>query len=258
MPSAPTPVAVVTGAASGIGRAVALALAEPGPGRPAHAVVVADLDAAGGIDAVRQLEAAGATARFVACDVTREADVEAAVHTATEAFGRLDVLVNNAGVEGPALPVHAVSPDDWRRVFEVNVHGAFYGVRHAVPLMVAAGRGVIVNVASVAGLNGVPLHAAYAASKHAVVGLTKTAALEVAPSGVRVNAVCPGFTDTPMVAQGLGQTGQTAAELTRLGDLVRRLGRPDEVAQAVAYLCSDAAAYVTGQALAIDGGIDAA
>ena len=256
MPSDPAPVALVTGAASGIGRAIALALAEPGPGRPAHAVVVADLDEPGGLDTVRQLEAAGTTARFVACDVSREADVEAAVHTATEAFGRLDVLVNNAGVEGPVLPVHAVSPDDWRRVFEVNVHGTFYGVRHALPRMVAAGRGVIVNVASVAGLNAFPLHAAYAASKHAVVGLTKTAALEAARAGVRVNAVCPGFTDTPMVAQGLEQMGQTADELARRVP-ARRLGRPDEIAQAVAYLCSEAAAYVTGQTLVIDGGIDA-
>ena len=248
--------ALVTGAASGIGRAVAVALAEAGPGRPAHAVVVADVDESGGLETVRLLEAAGATARFVACDVSQESDVEAAVHTATEAFGRLDVLVNNAGVEGPVLPVHAVAPDDWRRVFEVNVHGTFYGVRHALPVMSAAGGGVIVNVASVAGLNAFPLHAAYAASKHAVVGLTRTAALEAARAGVRVNAVCPGFTDTPMVAEGLGQMGQSADELVRRIP-ARRMARPDEIAGAVAYLCSDAAAYVTGQTLVIDGGIDA-
>ena len=250
------PVALVTGAASGIGRAVALALAEAAPGRPAHAVVVADVDEGGGLETVRLLEEAGATARFAPCDVADERAVAAAVHTATEAFGRLDVLVNNAGVEGPVLPVHAQPPAEWRRVFEVNVHGVFYGVRHALPHMLAAGRGCIVNVASVAGLNAFPMHAAYSASKHAVVGLTRTVALEAARSGVRVNAVCPGFTDTPMVAEGVETMGQTAEQLAQRIP-ARRLGRPDEVAAAVAYLCSDAAAYVTGQTLVIDGGIDA-
>ena len=254
MPS--SPVALVTGAASGIGRAVALDLATDAPGRPAHAVVVADVDEAGGLETVRLLEEGGATARFVACDVADEDAVAAAVHTATEAFGRLDVLVNNAGVEGPVLPVHAQPPDAWRRVFEVNVHGVFYGVRHALPHMLKEGRGAIVNVASVAGLNAFPMHAAYAASKHAVVGLTRTVALETARSGVRVNAVCPGFTDTPMVADGVEKMGQTAEQLVKRIP-ARRLGRPAEVAAAVAYLCSDAAAYVTGQTLVIDGGIDA-
>ena len=224
--------ALVTGAASGIGRATALALAQAG-----HAVVVADVDERGGLGTVRALEDGGATARFVACDVALEADVEAAVHTATEAFGRLDVLVNNAGVEGPVLPVHAVSPDDWRRVFEVNVHGTFYGVRHALPIMSAAGGGAIVNVASVAGLNAFPLHAAYSASKHAVVGLTRTAALEAARVGVRVNAVCPGFTDTPMVAEGVEQMGQAVEDLVRRIP-ARRLATPGEIAAAVVYTCA--------------------
>jgi NAD(P)-dependent dehydrogenase (short-subunit alcohol dehydrogenase family) len=254
MPQLPT--ALVTGAASGIGRATALALAEAGPGRAAHAVVVADVDETGGLETVRLLEEAGATARFVACDVADEDAVAAAVHTATEAFGRLDVLVNNAGIEGPVMPVHAQPPGDWRRVFEVNVHGVFYGVRHALPHMVKEGRGSIVNVASVAGLNAFPMHAAYAASKHAVVGLTRTVALEAARSGVRVNAVCPGFTDTPMVEEGVEKMNQTAEQLVKRIP-ARRLGRPDEVAAAIAYLCSDAAAYVTGQTLVIDGGIDA-
>ena len=252
----PTPVALVTGASSGIGRAIAQALATDGPGRPAHAVVVADVDERGGLETVRLLEEGGATARFVACDVTVEDDVAAAVHTATEAFGRIDVLVNNAGVEGPVMPVHAQPPDAWRRVIDVNVNGPFYGVRHALPHMLKAGRGVIVNVASVAGLNAFPMHAAYAASKHAVVGLTRTVALETARSGVRVNAVCPGFTDTPMVEGGVEKMGMTREQLEKRVPM-RRLGRPAEIAEAVAYLCSDAAAYVTGQTLVLDGGIDA-
>ena len=245
------PVALVTGAARGIGRAVCLALARAG-----HAVVGADVDETGGLETVARLEAEGATARFVGCDVTDESQVEAAVHTATEVFGRLDVLVNNAGIEGPVLPIHAQPPAEWRRVFDVNVHGTFYGVRHALPLMAAAGGGCIVNVASVAGLNAFPLHAAYAASKHAVVGLTRTAALEGASAGVRVNAVCPGFTDTAMLEEGLAAMGQTRDHLTARIP-ARRLGTTDEIAAAVVYLCSDAAAYVTGQTLVVDGGIDA-
>ena len=149
-----------------------------------------------------------------------------------------------------------MAPDAWRRVLDVNVNGPFYGVRHALPHMLKEGRGVIVNVASVAGLNAFPMHAAYAASKHAVVGLTRTVALETARSGVRVNAVCPGFTDTPMVEEGIEKMGQTQEGLENRIPM-RRLGRPAEIAEAVAYLCSDAAAYVTGQTLVIDGGIDA-
>ena len=244
-------VAVVTGAASGIGRATAHALATAGA-----AVVAADLDEGGGIAAAESIADAGGTARFVACDVAVEDDVEAAVRTALETFGRLDVLVNNAGVGGPTLPVHAQPSAEWRRVFEVNVHGTFYGVRHALPVMVAAGRGAIVNVASVAGLNGFAAHAAYAASKHAVVGLTRSAALDVARSGVRVNAVCPGFTETPMVADGLDALGLTAEQLAGRVPM-QRFALADEVAQAILYLCSDVAAYVTGQTLVIDGGIDA-
>ncbi|WP_412061094.1 SDR family NAD(P)-dependent oxidoreductase [Rubrivirga sp. IMCC45206] len=252
-----TPVALVTGAASGIGRAVALALAAPAPGRPAHAIVVADCDEAGALATVRQLEDLGAVARFAPCDVAVEDEVAAAVHTATETFGRLDVLVNNAGIEGPVRPVHAVSADDWRRVFEVNVHGVFYGIRHALPHLLAAGRGSIVTIASVAGVKGFPLHAAYSAAKHAVVGLTRTTALETARTGVRVNAVCPGFTETPMLTGGLDAMDQAPADLARRIP-AGRLGQPDEIAAAVAYLCSDAAAYVTGQTLVVDGGLSAA
>ena len=243
------PVALVTGAASGIGRATALTLGAT------HAVVVADADETGGLETVRLLEEAGATARFAACDVSDEDAVAAAVHTATETFGRLDVLVNNAGVGGPTAPVHAITDDDWRRVFRVNVHGAFYGIRHALPHMLAAERGVIVTVASVAGLRGFPGHAAYAASKHAVIGLTRSVAIEAAPH-VRVNAVCPGFTDTPMLRGAFDDARSTPDDLARRVP-ARRFAEPREVAEAIAYLCSDAAAYVTGQTLVVDGGLTA-
>ncbi len=244
MPDSPR-VALVTGAASGIGRATAHALADAG-----YALVLADVDEVGCRETAQDL----ADARIVRCDVSVEADVEAAVRTAVDAFGRLDVLVQSAGIEGPVKPLVEQTADEWMRVFAVNVHGAFFGLRHALPVMARGGS--VVTVASVAGLNAFPLHAAYAASKHAVVGMTRTAAIEMARAGVRVNAVCPGFTDTPMVADGLRQTGQTPDDLVRRIP-ARRLGTPDEVAAAVLYLCSDAAAYVTGQTLVVDGGLDA-
>jgi len=242
------PAALVTDAASGIGRAAARALAAEG-----YALVLADIDEAG--LAATAAGIAGAVARR--CDVSVEADVEAAVGAAVGAFGRLDVLVQSAGVEGPVCPLAEQTAGDWRRVFAVNVDGPFFGLRHALPVMARAGRRSVVNVASVAGLNAFPLHAAYAASKHAVVGLTRTAALEAARLGVRVNAVCPGFTDTPMVEAGLLKAGQTAADLVRRIP-AGRLGTPAEVAAAVVYLCSDAAASVTGQTLVVDAGLDAA
>ncbi|MEM9999151.1 MAG: SDR family NAD(P)-dependent oxidoreductase [Bacteroidota bacterium] len=243
--------AYVTGAASGIGRATALRLAADG-----FAVFVTDINEAGGAETVAQIEAAGGTATFVHGDVTDAEACRALVAQILDAHGRLDVAVHNAGIEGPVLPLAAIDAEAFRRAFEVNVMGVVHGMQAALGPMVEAGRGCIVNVASVAGLGGFPFHAPYAASKHAVVGLTRTAALEVARTGVRVNAVCPGFTDTPMVDDGLRQLGQTLAQLTKRIP-ARRLGHPDEVAAAIAYLASDAAAYVTGHALALDGGLTA-
>ncbi len=236
--------ALITGAASGIGRATARALAAAG-----YALVLADIDADGLAETAQ-----GIGAQTVRCDVSVEADVAAAVALAAAASGALEVLVQSAGIEGPVAPLVQQTAADWARVFGVNVMGTFFGLRHALPLM--ARGGAVVNVASVAGLNAFPMHAAYAASKHAVVGLTRTAAIEAARQGVRVNAVCPGFTDTPMVADGLARMGQTLDELVRRIP-ARRLGTADEVAAAIAYLCSDAAAYVTGQTLVLDGGLDA-
>ncbi len=238
------PSALITGAASGIGRAAARALAAAG-----YSLTLADIDADGLAETAQGL----AGARTIACNVSVEADVQAAVALATDA-GPLGALVQSAGIEGPVKALVEQSEADWARVFGVNVMGSFFGLKHALPRMARGGS--VVNVASVAGLNAFPLHAAYSASKHAVIGLTKTAAIEAARQGVRVNAVCPGFTDTPMVADGLRQMGQTMEELVRRIP-ARRLGTADEVAAAIAYLCSDAAAYVTGQTLVLDGGLDA-
>ncbi len=239
------PSALITGAASGIGRATARALAAAG-----YTLTLADIDADGLAETATGLDGV----QTVRCDVSVEADVAAAVARAAEASGQIDVLVQSAGIEGPVAPLVQQTAEDWTRVFGVNVMGAFFGLRHALPLMARGGS--VVTVASVAGLNAFPLHAAYSASKHAVVGLTRTAAIEAARQGVRVNAVCPGFTDTPMVTDGLAKMGQTLDELTRRIP-ARRLGTADEVAAAIVYLCSDAAAYVTGQTLVLDGGLDA-
>lgn len=247
-------VAVVTGGASGIGRAAAHALAQAGA-----QVVVADVDAARAQAVADEVHAGGGTALAVAADVTDDAAVRAMVAAAVTTFGGLDLAVNAAGVGGVEAPTHAHPEDAWRRTIDVNLTGVWRCMRHQVPAMLARGAQTgrtttIVNVASVAGLVGFPAHAAYAASKHGVVGLTRTAALEYARRGLRVNAVCPGFTDTPMVELMTGDDPEREAQLARRVPL-GRLGTPAEIAAGVLYLCSDAAAFVIGHALVLDGGI---
>lgn len=249
-------VALVTGAGRGIGRAIALRLAAEGAD-----VVVAELDAASGVEAARAVEAQGRRARSVAADVARPEASRAAVAAALETFGRLDVLVNNAGVVR-ARPLLEVTEADWDRTFAVNARGLFFCLQAAAREMARGGGGSIVNMASIAGRWGRPLLAAYAASKAAVISITQSAALALAPQRIRVNAVCPGVVDTPMWAQIDREWGQAVGaqpgEVLAARVAAVPLGRietPEDVAGLVAFLGSDDAAYITGQAINVCGGL---
>jgi len=238
---------VITGAASGIGRATALAFAREGA-----RLVLGDV-AAAGEETAEAARAIGTEADFLPTDVTRPADVDALVARAIRRHGRLDCAVNNAGIEGALAPTAGYPPDDFERVIQVNLIGVWRCLRAEVPAMLGAGGGAIVNTASVAGLVGAGGLSAYVASKHAVVGLTRVAAIEYAKEGIRVNAVCPGVIDTPMVDRlslAMPNLRETLLAMKPMG----RLGLPDEVAAAIVWLCSDAASFVTGHALAVDGG----
>ena len=241
-------VAIVTGASTGIGRSAALALAAEGA-----AVVVADVDATRGEQVAKEIEAAGGHALFVATDVADDASVAAMVRRTVDELGGLDVAFNNAGIEGTPAPTHECSVENWNRTLAVNLTGVWSCMRHEIPAMLERGGGSIVNCASVAGLVGFLGIPAYTASKHGIVGLTKTAALEYAEAGIRVNAVCPGVIDTEMVDRFTGNQPDAKAELTAT-EPVGRLGRPEEIADAVVWLCSPKSSFVTGQALAVDGG----
>ncbi|HEU5100883.1 MAG TPA: SDR family oxidoreductase [Roseiflexaceae bacterium] len=234
-------VALITGAASGIGKAIAQALASEGA-----RVIVADLNEQAGRAAAAQI-AGRSPARFVGCDVTDEASVEAAVSSALATEGRLDIMVNNAGIITAPASLLDSQAADWDRHFVVNLRGVFFGVKHAARAMLQSG-GSIVNIASVAGMGGAPKLGPYGATKAAVIQLTQTAALEFARNRIRVNALCPGWTDTPLL------DGFERSKLERQIPL-GRLGQADEIASLVVYLASDAAAFITGSALRIDGGI---
>ncbi len=241
-------VALVTGAASGIGRAAARRLADEGA-----RVVVSDLDVTRGEETVRLIREADGEAVFVRADVSRADEVEALILQTLAAFSRLDCAVNNAGVGGDLLPTHLRDEAMWDAIMNVNLKGVWLCMKYELAAMLNQGGGSIVNVASAAGLVGFRQASAYAASKHGVIGLTRSAALEYARLGIRVNAVCPGFTDTPMV-EALGHGSPKRADAIINAIPMRRLGTPDEVAQAVLWLCSDESAFVTGHALAVDGG----
>lgn len=240
--------AVVSGASSGIGRTTATRLASEGAN-----VVAADVDTDGGEETVAQIEDEGGEATFVETDVTDQADLEAMVQTAVDTYGGLDIAFNNAGIEGEYLPSHSQTIENWQDVINVNLSGVFMGMREEIPVMLEDGGGAIVNTASVAAIDGFPMLAPYVASKHGVVGLTKTAAVEFGGDGLRVNAICPGVIDTPMIERTEEVTSE-ALEQTIQATPMGRLGDPEEIAGAVAWLCSDDASFITGEQLVIDGG----
>jgi NAD(P)-dependent dehydrogenase (short-subunit alcohol dehydrogenase family) len=244
-------VAIVTGASAGIGRAAAFALAAEGA-----TVVVADVDVTRGEQVATEINDKGGTALFVRTDVTDDQSVAALAAETVARFGGLDVAFNNAGIEGTPAPTAECTPENWQRTLAVNLTGVWSCMRHEIPHMLERGGGSIVNMSSVAGLVGFATIPAYTASKHGVAGLTKTAALEYAEQGIRVNAVCPGVIDTEMVDRFTG--GQPEAEAAMIAtEPVGRLGHAEEIADAVVWLCSDRSSFVTGQAIAVDGGFTA-
>jgi NAD(P)-dependent dehydrogenase (short-subunit alcohol dehydrogenase family) len=241
-------VMLVTGGSAGIGRAAAEALAAEGA-----AVVVADVDEVRGEEVAAGITAKGGRAEFHRVDVTDDASVAELLAWIGDRFGGLDAAFNNAGIEGQPAITGACTVENWERTLAVNLTGVWLCMRHELPLMLRRGGGSIVNCASVAGLVGFATIPAYTASKHGVVGLTKTAALEYARDGIRVNALCPGVIDTEMVERFTG--GRPEAEEAMIAtEPIGRMGRPDEIADAVVWLCSDRSSFTTGQAIAVDGG----
>ena len=245
-------VALVTGAGGGIGRATALAFAREGA-----RVVASDVAGAGGDETARLVTEGGGAACHVVCDVTRTADVEALVGAAVDAYGRLDCAHNNAGVEGAYARTAQCDEENFDRTCAVNLKGVYLCLRAEIAHMLGAGtNGAIVNTASVAGVEGAKNLPAYVASKHGVMGLTRTAALEYATRGIRVNAVCPGPIRTRMLEAIMEENPRMEPAMIAAVPM-RRLGAPEEIAEAVIWLCSDRASYVTGQGLVVDGGFTA-
>lgn len=241
-------VALVTGGASGIGLALSRRLAASGA-----AVVVADHHADSAVKTADELKAIGARAAAVTLDVTDPASVEAGVRFAVDTFGALHLAVNNAGIGGPSRPTGEYAVEDWDKVVATNLSGIFYSMRYELPAILAAGGGAVVNISSILGTNGFAGSPAYAAAKHGVVGLTKTAALEYAAHNIRVNAVGPGFIDTPLLRDTDGPARDHLVSLHPAG----RLGTAEEVAELAAFLLSDRASFVHGSYHLVDGGYSA-
>ena len=241
-------VGLVTGGSTGIGRAVALAFAREGA-----KVVVADVAVDEGKETVLIIEETSAGI-FVKTDVSQASEVEATVQTVIETYGQLDCAFNNAGIRGTLGLVHSYPPDVWEQVINVNLKGVWLCLRYEIPPMLKQGGGVIVNMASVSGLVASPRSGAYTVSKFGVIGLTKQAAVDYAQAGIRVNAVCPGFIETPFHTDGVREDPDFYQKLAEIS-LIKRVGTPKDVAAAVVWLCSDAASYVTGHSLVVDGGL---
>ena len=241
-------VALVTGGSGGIGRATALEFAHQGA-----RVVVSDLLVEAGQETVQLIGAAGGQATFIETDVTQAAEVQALVGQTLETYGRLDCAFNNAGIEGGMAKTGEYAEERWEQVIRINLKGVWLCMKYEIQHMLGHGGGAIVNTASVAGLVGFRYGPAYVASKHGVNGLTKTAALEYAKAGIRVNAVCPGVIRTPMFERGLQKNPRLEERFAGVHP-VGRIGQPEEIARAVVWLCSPAASFVTGTQLPVDGG----
>ena len=241
-------VGLVTGGTSGIGRETAVLFAKAGA-----KVLVAGRREVEGNETIELIRAAGGDGLFVKTDVSKASEVDTLIHTAVEKFGRLDVAFNNAGIEGVWAPIIRQSEEDWDRTIDINLKGVWLCLKYEIRQMLKqGGGGAIVNMSSITGMVGAVGAAAYSASKHGVIGLTQTAALENAKSGIRINAVCPGFTETPM-ADRVFRVPAVHKYILSLHP-IGRLGRPTEIAEAVVWMCSDRASFMTGQSLVLDGG----
>ena len=241
-------VALVTGGGSGIGRAAAIAFAREGA-----KVTVADYVVEGGEHTVKAIKEAGGQAGFVKTDVSRSKEVEAMVHKAVEAYGRIDCAFNNAGIEGRMAPAAECEEEDWARVIGINLTGVWLCMKYEIRQMLKQGAGSIVNTASALGMVGIEGLAPYCTSKGGVILLTRTAALDYAKKGIRINAVCPGAVKTPMIDRLIGGRPEYNEAVLR-AEPVNRIGTPEEIAEAVLWLSSEAASFVTGSAMAVDGG----
>lgn len=241
-------VAFVTGAGSGIGRATAIAFAAEGAN-----MALADIDAAGNEETARLVREHGGKVLTAKCDVTSSSDIQAVIGQTIKEFGRLDVAFNNAGIEQPPAPLVDITEDEWSRLLDVNLRSAFLCMKYEIPAMLKSGGGSIVNTSSGAGVVGIRQQAAYVASKHGIIGLTKSVALEYAAQGIRVNAICPGIIETPMMDRFSGGTPE-GRERVIGQEPVGRMGRPEEIASAVLWLSSDLGSFATGHAMVIDGG----
>lgn len=244
-------VALVTGGSFGIGRATAVAFAKKGA-----RVVIADWIEDKEEVTLKQIKDSGGEALFVQCDVSKAADVKALVDKTIAVFGRLDYAFNNAGIEGATAPTHECTEENWDKTIGINLKGVWLCMKNEIPQMIKQGSGAIVNCASIAGLSGFVGLPAYTVSKHGIIGLTKTAALENAKAGIRINAVCPGVIHTAMVDRVTGKDKEVEKAYIAM-EPVGRMGTAEEVAEAVIWLCSDAASFVTGHAMPVDGGFTA-
>jgi len=243
-------VALITGASGGMGRGLAVAFAAAGA-----SVVAADVDETGGEQTVAEASRHGGKVTFVRCDVSDATSVAAAVAVATEQFGGLHCAVNAAAIENETKPLHECDDDQFDRMQAVNVRGMFLCMKHEITAMLAGGGGAIVNIASTNAVKPQPNQPAYTASKHAVLGLTRSAALDYAARGIRINAICPGSIDTPMLRTAMERRGRDMHDVVDRLSLIGRFGRPDEIADAALWLCSEQSSFVVGHALAVDAGL---